>query len=63
MHCNSKKTAQKNRRINTSCAKDITSIMIESDHLIKIHPFSLSNDMTRQRIQDMACGISSQVVD
>jgi hypothetical protein len=34
-----------------------------SDYLIKLQPLSLSNDAVRQRIQDMAYYILSQVVD
>jgi hypothetical protein len=32
------------------CAKDIVSVMIGSDYLIKLQPLSLSNDAVRQRI-------------
>jgi hypothetical protein len=37
--------------------------MTGSDYLIKLQPLSLSNDTIRQRIQDMAYDILSQVVD
>jgi hypothetical protein len=37
--------------------------MMGSDYLIKLQPLSLSNDTSRQRIQDMAYDILSQVVD
>jgi hypothetical protein len=43
--------------------KDIASIMIGSDRLIKLQPLSLSNTTIMRRIQDMACAISSYVVD
>jgi hypothetical protein len=45
------------------CAKDIVSVMMGSDYLIKLQPLSLSNDTIRRRIQDMAYDILSQVVD
>jgi hypothetical protein len=45
------------------CAKDIVSVMMGSDYLIKLQPLSLSNDTLRQRIQDMTYDILSQVVD
>jgi hypothetical protein len=37
--------------------------MMGSDYLIKLQPFSLSNDTIWRRIQDMAYDILSQVVD
>jgi hypothetical protein len=45
------------------CTKDIVSVMMGSDYLITLQPLSLSNDTMRQRIQDMAYDILSQVVD
>jgi hypothetical protein len=45
------------------CTTDIVSVMIGSDYLIKLQPLSLSNDTIRQRLQDMAHDILSQVVD
>jgi hypothetical protein len=45
------------------CAKDIVSVMMGSDYLIKLQPLSSSNDTIRRRIQDMVYYILSQVVD
>jgi hypothetical protein len=45
------------------CAKDVVSVMMGGEFLIKLQPLSLSNDTIGRRIQDMAYYILSQVVD
>jgi hypothetical protein len=55
---------KKTHTIAEECyAKDIVSVMMGSDYLIKLQPLSSSNDTVWRKIQDTAYDILSQVVD